>query len=109
MTPDQSSVVYRETFTELDYNDAIRALQAAKKQKGKEHHGCTVCWSSGHTADFCHHNPLVMARRAVILETSWRCFYCNEMFTDAKEAAIHFGIRKNSRPLCTKIKGKAQK
>ena len=30
----------------------------------------------------------------------WRCFHCDEIFTDAKEAALHFGPGIYSDPAC---------
>lgn len=31
---------------------------------------------------------------------SWRCFHCDEFFTDPKEAATHFGGVQGAQPLC---------
>ncbi len=95
--PDQSSVIYRTGLEDRDYDEAIEALQDAKKQRkdGNLSKGCTVCWDSGHTADQCHHNPLVMARRAVATTRVWRCYHCDAVFTDYDKAAEHFGTRKD--------------
>lgn len=30
----------------------------------------------------------------------WRCFHCDETFTDAKEAALHFGTTQVQQPAC---------
>lgn len=30
----------------------------------------------------------------------WRCFHCDETFTDAKEAALHFGTTQAQKPAC---------
>jgi hypothetical protein len=32
-----------------------------------------------------------LEERAEKAESSWRCFHCNEIFTDEKEARLHFG------------------
>jgi hypothetical protein len=33
--------------------------------------------------------------------TSWRCFHCNEVFTDAESAALHFGSKQSQDSICT--------
>lgn len=91
--PDMSGVLYRTGLTDRDYDEAITALRDAKKQKNHKSHGCSVCYDSGHTAEQCHHNPLVMARRATIAARVWRCFHCDAVFTDAEKAQEHFGNR----------------
>jgi hypothetical protein len=30
----------------------------------------------------------------------WRCFHCDEVFTDRREAALHFGVSEDQEPLC---------
>lgn len=97
--PDQSSVIYRTGLTDHDYDEAIEALQDAKRQKGNESKGCSICFDSGHTAEQCHHNPLVMARRAVAAAKVWRCYHCDSVFTDYEKAAEHFG-RRGDDPKC---------
>jgi len=32
---------------------------------------------------------------------SWRCFHCDEVFTDPKEARTHFGDVQGSKAVCT--------
>jgi uncharacterized C2H2 Zn-finger protein len=98
--PDQSSVIYRTGLSDRDYDEAIEALQDAKKQSDHRGDGCSVCFDSGHYAEQCHHNPLVMARRAAAAINVWRCFHCDQVFTDAKKAQEHFGKREDERPKC---------
>lgn len=31
----------------------------------------------------------------------WRCFHCDESFTDREAAALHFGTREHHQPACT--------
>lgn len=59
--------------------------------------GCWGCWS----------RKVVLAleqaeARAKVadLETQWRCFHCNEIFTNPKHAAEHFGVDETSTPGC---------
>lgn len=33
-------------------------------------------------------------------EKTWRCFHCDEVFTDPRCAALHFGKALNSTPIC---------
>src|SRR5881397_2334970 len=86
-----ASVVYRTgPLTHADYAEAIEQLQAAQTQLEPDERGCTVCWDSGHQAMECHHNPLVMARRAAEEQRIYRCFHCGQEL-NAEEAQIHFG------------------
>jgi len=75
--------------TRAEYDEAIADLTAARDEEPAS--GCGVCGDSGHTAAFCHHNPLVMARRAVCAARVWRCYHCNAVFADHAAAAEHFG------------------
>lgn len=100
--PDQSSVIYRVGLEDCDYDEAIEALKDAKRQRGNEGQGCSVCCDSGHTASQCHHNPLVMARRAVAQTKVWRCYHCDAVFTDYTKATEHFGTREDNKPQCIK-------
>lgn len=34
----------------------------------------------------------------------WRCFFCDEVFTDRRAAALHFGVDEDCEPAC-RIKG----
>lgn len=52
-------------FTAADYDEAIAALQDAKKQLLPNADNCAICTDSGHYAGACHHNPLVAAREGV--------------------------------------------
>lgn len=62
--PDMRSVVYREgPLTADDYAEAIADLQRAAEQDKCRSMCCSVCEDTGHTAEHCHHNPLVLARR----------------------------------------------
>jgi hypothetical protein len=46
-------------FTVFQYDQAIQALQDAKKQLEADGNECSVCGDSGHMAFECGHNPLV--------------------------------------------------
>lgn len=98
--PVQSGVIYRTGLSDRDYDEAIEALQDAKKQPLYLSRCCTVCHDTGHTAEHCHHNPLIMARRAARVARQWRCFHCDAVFTDAKAAEDHFGFAGESKPAC---------
>jgi hypothetical protein len=99
MTEIQPSVVYRTgPLTLADYNEAIEALQDAKQQMEPDGENCRVCGDSGHQAWQCHHNPLVMARRAAKSQTEWRCFHCGDVFTDEQAATEHFGRTSDDGP-----------
>ncbi len=58
---------------------------------------CHVCHDSGHQAWECHHNPLVMARRASAARATggsalpWRCFHCDQILHTVADAQDHFG------------------
>lgn len=32
--------------------------------------------------------------------TSWRCFHCDELFTDPEQARLHFGRKMDATPAC---------
>lgn len=102
MSEPEPSVVYREaSLTMQDYEEAIGLLRDAQKQIVPDTFGCRVCEDTGHTASECHHNPLVMARRAAKQEDEYRCFHCGGVFIGS-EAAIHFGTSAEDRPpLCS--------
>ena len=36
---------------------------------------------------------------------SWRCFHCDEVFTDSKAAAVHFGADESAEPGCKMLTG----
>lgn len=44
-----------------------------------------------------HAGPLLIAHAAV---DTWRCFHCDEVFTDRGAAADHFGTSEMQRPAC---------
>ena len=87
-------VVYRgepgDRITAEDYREAIRDLSDASKQLNPDGDHCRYCGDSGHQAWECHHNPLVMARRAARRQREYRCYHCGETFT-GEGAAEHFG------------------
>lgn len=92
----QPSVIYRTgPLTSEDYDEAIEGLVAARKAFDETPGGCPVCWDSGHFADQCHHNPLLIAREYAANRDAqyWRCFHCGEVFSIEQEAAAreHFG------------------
>ena len=97
------SVIYRpagDRITAAEYEEAIRDLIAAKSQLNPDGHNCAVCHDSGHQAWECHHNPLVMARRAARSETQWRCFHCGTVCHTEQEAREHFGTSEEEVARC---------
>lgn len=96
-------VLYRQGFQDSDYDEAIQALVDAKEQPKFMSMGCSVCTDSCHTSDSCHHNPLVMARRAIGAARSWRCFHCDAVFVDASLAQNHFGAKDGELPACKSV------
>lgn len=98
--PLSPSVVYRDgPMTARDYDEAIIALADARKQLAPDGRGCVVCGDTGHQAMECHHNPLLMARRAAHSQLEFRCYHCRELFSE-EEAAIHFGPDQQSEAKC---------
>lgn len=90
--PLRPSVIFRTGRpTVEDYDEAIEALQDARNQVEPDGALCRVCHDGGHQAWECHHNPLVMARRAVQSSTVWRCYHCGGVFTTYEDAEEHFG------------------
>jgi hypothetical protein len=92
----EPSVIYRTSpLTPADYDEAIKALQAAKLQtypNGKNSgFMCAVCEDGSHTAHGCHHNPLVVARMWAKATAIWQCYHCGFVATNDQEAREHFG------------------
>lgn len=88
----EAGVCYREgPITDADYDEAIADLQNAKRQAECRHICCSVCEDSGHTAEFCHHNPLILARRWAAATKIWCCYHCGFVATNDEEARDHFG------------------
>jgi len=102
----RSSVIYRTgELNAEDYDEAIEALEEAKKQLagvGTYMPCCYVCHDTGHYADMCHHNPLVMVRRLLHKECHWRCFHCGVEFSDEDKAEKHFGKTEHEKAECIK-------
>jgi hypothetical protein len=88
------SVVYRKgPLTAADYDEAIKDLQNAKRQDECRHICCSVCEDTGHTAEMCHHNPLVLSRQYAAATSIWNCYHCGFVATNDAEAQEHFGKR----------------
>ena len=87
-------------FSPQNYDVAIEKLMAAKNQIEPDGNCCAICGDNDHQAWECHHNPLVMAQRMHEAEGRWRCFHCNEVFTDVDKAQEHFGAPGEYRPNC---------
>lgn len=54
-----------------------------------------------------HESPTSVAAQRVAVGSddlldakSWRCFHCDEVFTDPKEAATHFGLTQGDKAVC---------
>lgn len=87
-----ASVCYREgQITNADYNEAIEDLLRAKRQSECRHMCCSICEDTGHTAEMCHHNPLILARRWAAATKIWCCYHCGFVATNDEEAREHFG------------------
>lgn len=98
---DMASVVFREGRpSKNDYAEAIESLTAASTQICPDGRACVVCGDDGHQAFECHHNPLVMSRRAVELGNAWRCFHCGARFTRWDAAQEHFGKTEDEKAKC---------
>lgn len=103
---DGFSVVYRTgPLTERDYDEAIEALINAKadliiKSVGGGLPCCLICEDSGHTAESCHHNPLILARRLGRATNVWQCWHCGFLATTDEEAVEHFGSTDNEVAKC---------
>jgi hypothetical protein len=93
-------------FTKEDYDKALDNLLLGSTQLKPDGNNCAICGDSGHQAWECHHNPLVLSNRLEQAECTWRCFFCNEIFTDHEEARKHFGNTSKSTPMCISIKCK---
>lgn len=87
-------------YDQEDYENAIQALLLGMEQLDPDGNCCNICGDNDHQAWECHHNPLNWQKKAV-----WRCFHCNEVFTDEKSAGEHFGNPgphwRKTFPLCT--------
>jgi hypothetical protein len=68
----QVSAIYRDgPITAEDYDDVIALLLEAKNQLLPDGRHCCVCGDSDHQAFECHHNPLVLARRAAKMKLAF--------------------------------------
>jgi hypothetical protein len=92
-----------------DYEESIADLRDAMTQLAPDGDNCAVCHDSGHQAWECHHNPLVMARKAVALESAWRCFHCDAVFTDEDAARAHFGRNEFEDAACQRGHGEGSR
>lgn len=90
-------VCYRTgPLTVDDYNEAIKDLMSAKsdlvyKIAGRPVDGCFICEDSGHTAESCHHNPLLLARERAAAKSVWQCWHCGYEARTEADAIEHFG------------------
>ncbi len=86
------SVVHRRgSLTKDDYREAISDLARAMVQDEVRHICCSVCSDTGHTAETCHHNPLLLARQWSQATAVWVCYHCGSTATNDAEAREHFG------------------
>ena len=83
--------------TKEEYEKAIENIKLATTQLEPDGLCCTVCGDNGHQAWECHHNPL---SRNYLYREHWRCFHCNSVFYDPKEAELHFGWKDKKGPAC---------
>lgn len=87
-------------FKPEDYEEAIDKLRLGLTQLVPNGNDCSICGDNGHQAWECHHNPLVLMQRVEHAESRWRCFHCNEVFSDYKAAKDHFGNIPTAVPRC---------
>lgn len=98
------AVCYRDGKpTAADYDEAIEALQRAKRQDECRHLCCSVCEDTGHTAETCHHNPLTLARRWAAATKVWACYHCGFVATNDDEAREHFGAHDADPSWCRQL------
>lgn len=98
------SVVYRDSLTSADYDDAIFALHQAKQQDQMLKIGCSICHDSGHIAEDCHHNPLLLARKWLAATSVYRCFHCGYVALNDAEARAHFGNSDDEVARCVRLR-----
>lgn len=84
-------------LTKEEYEKAIENLSFAMIQLEPDVNNCSICDDGDHYAGDCHHNPL---SRNYLHREHWRCFHCNDVFYDPKEAELHFGLTSCSIPAC---------
>ncbi|MCA1490148.1 hypothetical protein I6F11_04340 [Ensifer sp. NBAIM29] len=53
------------------------------------------------------HEPIEYIRADLVERKSWRCFHCDDVFTEERQARLHFGCDEISEPAC-KIKAGAE-
>lgn len=95
------SVIYREGRPSAeDYTDAIDMLIGARQQLAPDGENCACCGDSGHQAWECHHNPLVMARKAAKQEFEYRCWHCGYVARSQEQGDGHFGKNEEGCPAC---------
>ena len=83
------------------YIKAIENLELGLTQLEPNGNCCHICGDNGHMAWECHHNPLSIAYPIFGEGGYWKCYHCNEIFTDFEQAGEHFGDReKDTRPIC---------
>lgn len=95
------SVVHRRgPLTKADYSEAIGDLKRARMQDRIAHICCSVCEDTGHTAESCNHNPLVLARKWSEATSVWCCYHCGFVATNEEEARDHFGFNEQVPSKC---------
>jgi len=102
------TVVDRDTLTTEDYDDAILALHQAKEQPRLLQMGCAICHDSGHTAEQCHHNPLLLARKWRSATSIYRCFHCGFVASNDDEAQAHFGNADDEVASCVRLRAEGK-
>lgn len=97
-----TSAVYRDgPITPELYDEAIEDLQNARRALIEgDHMGCRVCEDSGHGANMCHHNPLLLARKWAAATRIWQCWHCGFIATNDEEGRAHFGEHDGELPSC---------
>jgi len=95
------SVVHRRgPLTKKDYSEAIGDLKRARMQDKIAHICCSICEDTGHTAETCNHNPLLLARKWSEATSVWVCYHCGFIATNDDEACEHFGFNEQVKAEC---------
>lgn len=98
---DLRSVMYRTgPMTPEDYMEAAEDMQNAARQSDVSAYGCAICADSGHTAESCHHNILLAARKWAAATSVHVCYHCGFVATTDEEAREHFGSSDEEEAAC---------
>ena len=78
-------------ITREQYFNALHMIVEAMGQLEPDSRVCVLCGDNDHQAWECDLNPVKMMLEAKRQRGEWRCFHCNETFTNYAAAREHFG------------------